>query len=191
LGRRLLGYATLLAPLGAAGLLVLAVAFADQPLSAAAEMQRVHHAIGPDVPWFQEYLRYQYLFQPEIDGSIGRRIGIFMLLAGLVIGVAVLLRRGGRIPLTAAGPSRRRLGTTAAALLLILSTPTKWPHHFGVYAGVAGGVAVLAAMAVSPRVLRAPRNRALFAAAVAFLLALVFSGTNRSGERVYGKGGHV
>ncbi|WP_414689596.1 arabinosyltransferase domain-containing protein [Nocardia sp.] len=178
LGRRLLGYATLLAPLGAAGLLVLAVAFADQPLSAATEMRRVHHAIGPDVPWFQEYLRYQYLFQPEIDGSIGRRVGIFMMLAGLVIGVAVLLRRGGRIPLTAAGPSRRLLGATAGALLLIMITPTKWTHHFGVYAGVAGGVAVLAAMAVGPRVLRAPRNRALFAAAVAFLLALVFSGTN-------------
>ncbi|WP_040795422.1 arabinosyltransferase domain-containing protein [Nocardia higoensis] len=176
--RRMLGYATLLAPLGAAGLLVLAISFADQPLSAAVEMQRVHHAIGPDVPWFQEYLRYQYLFQPEIDGSIGRRIGIFMMLAGLVISVAVLLRRGGRIPLTATGPARRLLGTTAAALLLIMITPTKWTHHFGVYAGVAGGVAVLAAMAVSPRVLRAPRNRALFAAAVAFLLALVFSGTN-------------
>src|SRR5690606_42037901 len=120
LGRRLLGYATLLAPLGAAGLLVLAVAFADQPLSAATEMRRVHHAIGPDVPWFQEYLRYQYLFQPEIDGSIGRRVGIFMMLAGLVIGGAVLLRRGRRNPLPAAGPSRRPLGATAGALPPIL-----------------------------------------------------------------------
>src|SRR5690606_12975726 len=50
LRQRVVGYATLLAPLGAAGLLVLAISFADQPLSAAAEMQRVHHAIGPDVP---------------------------------------------------------------------------------------------------------------------------------------------
>ncbi|MGV9587002.1 arabinosyltransferase domain-containing protein [Nocardia farcinica] len=176
--QRVLGYATLLAPLAAAGVLVLAVSFADQPLSAALEMQRVHHAIGPDVPWYQEYLRYQYLFQPEVDGSIGRRIGIFLMFAGLFVSVAVLLRRGGRIPLTAPGPARRLLGTTAGALLLIMITPTKWTHHFGVYAGLAGGVAVLAAMAVSPRVLRAPRNRALFAAGIAFLLALVFSGTN-------------
>ncbi|MGV9818064.1 arabinosyltransferase domain-containing protein [Nocardia xishanensis] len=176
--QRLLGYATLLAPLGAAGVVVLAIAFADQPLTAAFEMQRVHHAIGPDVPWFQEYLRYQYLFQGEIDGSVGRRIGILAMLIGILVCVAVLLHKGGRIPLTAAGPSRRILGTTVGALLMIMVTPTKWTHHFGVYAGLAGCVAVLTAMAVGPTVLRSPRNRALFAAVVAFLLALVFSGPN-------------
>ncbi|MEV0295033.1 arabinosyltransferase domain-containing protein [Nocardia sp. NPDC050710] len=178
LRERLVGYATLLAPLGAAGVLVLAIAFADQPLAAALEMQRVHHAIGPDEPWFQEYLRYQYLFQGETDGSVGRRIGIFMMLTGILVCVIMLLRKGGRIPQTAMGPSRRILGTTVGALVLIMVTPTKWTHHFGVFAGVAGAVAVLTAMAVGPRVLRAPRNRALFAAVIAFLLALVFSGPN-------------
>ncbi|MET8653554.1 arabinosyltransferase domain-containing protein [Nocardia aurea] len=177
-GRWLLGFAVLVAPLVAAGLLVLAIAFADQPIAAALEMQRVHHVIGPDVPWYQEYLRYQYLFQGETDGSVGRRIGVFALLAGLVVCVAMVLRKGGRIPRTAAGPSRRILGTTAGALVLIMITPTKWTHHFGVFAGVAGAVAVLTAMAVGPRVLRTPRNRALFAAVIAFLLALVFSGPN-------------
>lgn len=149
-GRWLLGFAVLLAPLVAAGLLVLAIAFADQPIAAALEMQRVHHVIGPDVPWYQEYLRYQYLFQGETDGSVGRRIGIFALLAGLVVCVVMVLRKGGRIPRTAAGPSRRILGTTAGALVLIMITPTKWTHHFGVFAGVAGAVAVLTAMAVGP-----------------------------------------
>lgn len=174
----LFGFVALLAPLVAAGVLVLAIAFADQPLAAAMEMQRVHHVIGPDVPWYQEYLRYQYLFQGETDGSVGRRIGIFAMLAGIIVCVVMLLRKGGRIPLTAAGPSRRILGTTVGALALIMVTPTKWTHHFGVFAGVAGAVAVLTAMAVGPRVLRTPRNRALFAAVVAFLLALVFSGPN-------------
>ncbi|WP_433714738.1 arabinosyltransferase domain-containing protein [Nocardia sp. CA-084685] len=176
---RVVGYAVLLAPLLAAGIVVLAIMFADQPLAAMFEMKRIHHIVGPDVEWFNEYLRYQYLFQGETDGSVGRRIGVLALLAGLIVCVIVLLRQGGRIPLLAAGPTRRILGVTVGALLLIMVTPTKWTHHFGVYAGVAGAVAMVTAMAVAPRVLRAPRYRALFAAVVAFLLALVFSGPNK------------
>ncbi|MGW5574257.1 arabinosyltransferase domain-containing protein [Nocardia thailandica] len=175
---RLLVYASLLAPAAAAGLVVLAVAFADQPIAAMAEMQRVHHIVGPDVPWYQEYLRYQYLLQGEVDGSLGRRTGVFAMIAGIVISVIVLLRKGGRIPGVAAGPARRVLGTAVGALLLIMTTPTKWTHHFGVYAGIAGAVAAVTALAVAPRVLRGPRNRALLAAGVAFLLALIFTGTN-------------
>ncbi|MFC8046930.1 arabinosyltransferase domain-containing protein [Nocardia sp. NPDC057353] len=169
---------SLAAPIGAAGTLVLAVAFADQPLSALFEMQRVHAIAGPDVKWFQEYLRYQYLLQPEVDGSFARRAGIFLLVAGLLTCVLVLLRKGGRIPTTAAGPTRRALGTAVGALLLLMTTPTKWTHHLGVFAGVAGMVAVLAAVAVAPAVMKAPRNRALFAAVLAFLLALACTGDN-------------
>ncbi|WP_228000876.1 arabinosyltransferase domain-containing protein [Nocardia australiensis] len=176
---RVIGYLTLLAPLLAAGAVALAIMFADQPLAAMFEMQRVHHIVGPDVQWFDDYLRYQYLFQGETDGSVGRRIGVFAMLAGLMVCVLVLLRRGGRIPALSTGPTRRILGVTVGSLLLIMITPTKWTHHFGVYAGVAGAVAMITAVAVGPRVLRAPRNRALFAAVVAFLLALVFSGPNK------------
>ncbi|WP_425577675.1 arabinosyltransferase domain-containing protein [Nocardia callitridis] len=175
---RLMRCASLLAPLVAAGAVVVVAMFADQPLAAMSEMSRIHHIVGPDVPWYQEYLRYQYLFQSEVDGSVARRIGIFVMLAGLVVCMLMLLRKGGRIPFTAVGPTRRMLGTTAGALLLLMVTPTKWTHHFGVFAGVAGAVAVVTAMAVGPKVLKAPRNRALFAAAVTFLLALVFSGEN-------------
>ncbi|WP_330253802.1 arabinosyltransferase domain-containing protein [Nocardia sp. NBC_00565] len=176
---RIVGYAMLLAPLLAAGTVALSIMFADQPLTAMFEMKRIHHIVGPDVEWFNDYLRYQYLFQGETDGSVGRRIGVLAMLAGIVVCVLVLLRKGGRIPLTAAGPTRRILGVTVGALLLIMTTPTKWTHHFGVYAGVAGAVAMVTAMAVAPRVLRAPRYRAVFAAMVAFLLALVFSGPNK------------
>ncbi|MFI9510829.1 arabinosyltransferase domain-containing protein [Nocardia sp. NPDC052566] len=175
---RIIAALPFVAPLLAAGTMVLAVAFSDQPLAAVFEMRRVHEALGPNVEWFNEYVRYQYLFQPEIDGSVGRRIGIFAMILGIFVCVFVLLRKGGRIPFTAPGPSRRILGVTVGAMLLIATTPTKWTHHLGVFAGVAGVVAMLAAVAVGPRVLRSPRNRALFAAVVTFMLALVFSGTN-------------
>ncbi|MBF6247866.1 arabinosyltransferase C-terminal domain-containing protein, partial [Nocardia elegans] len=54
----------------------------------------------------------------------------------------------------------------------------KWTHHFGVYAGLAGSLAALAAVAVGTAAIRSPRNRALFAAAVLFLLAITFTGSN-------------
>ena len=55
----------------------------------------------------------------------------------------------------------------------MMFTPTKWTHHFGVYAGLAGSLAALTAVAVSaqPRCARA-RNRTLFAAGLLFVLAL-------------------
>ena len=172
------GWLPLLFPLAAAGVLVLVVAFADQPISAMLEMQRVHTLAGPDVAWYDEYLRYQYLLMGTVDGSVARRFGIFVMLAGLTVCLLTLLRKGGRIPMSAAGPARRIIGVTVGATILMMTTPTKWTHHLGVFAGLAGVIAVLTAVSVGPRVMRAPRNRALFAAAVAFVLALVFSGPN-------------
>src|SRR5690606_2254519 len=86
--------------------------------------------------------------------------------------------RKGRIPGTSRGPSVRILGIVFCALLLMMFTPTKWTHHFGVYAGLAGSLAALAAVAVGTNGIRAPRNRALFAAALLFLLAITFTGSN-------------
>ncbi|MBL1077821.1 arabinosyltransferase domain-containing protein [Nocardia sp. 2] len=175
---RLGSYLALLAPLGAAGTVVLVAAFGDQTMAAMLEMQRVHEIVGPNVKWYNEYLRYQYLFMPTIDGSVARRFGMFVFWLGLIVCALVLLRRGGRIPFTAAGPVRRLLGSSVGVILLMMTTPTKWTHHNGVYAGLAGSVAVVTAVAVGPRVLRSPRNRALFAAVVAFLLAMTFSTMN-------------
>ncbi|MEV6773169.1 arabinosyltransferase domain-containing protein [Nocardia sp. NPDC051030] len=175
---RFLGYLTLMAPVGAAGAVVLCVMFGDQPLSSMFEMKRVHHLVGPDVKWNNEYLRYQYLFMDSIDGSLARRFGMFMLWLGFAACALVLLRKGGRIPFTASGPARRLLGSTVGVTLLMMTTPTKWTHHNGVYAGLAGAVAVLAAVALGPKVMRSPRNRALFAAVVAFALAMSFSAMN-------------
>ncbi|WP_084524190.1 arabinosyltransferase domain-containing protein [Nocardia inohanensis] len=175
---RWVAYLALGLPLIAAGAVVLAVMFNDQPISAMFEMRRVHDLVGPNVHWDGEYIRYQYLFMPTIDGSMSRRFGMLMLWLGMAACAFVLLRKGGRIPFAAAGPARRLLGSSVGVILLMMTTPTKWTHHNGIYAGLAGAVAVLAAVAVGPKVLRSPRNRALFAAIVSFVLAISFSSIN-------------
>ncbi|WP_405498036.1 arabinosyltransferase domain-containing protein [Nocardia sp. NBC_00511] len=172
------GYLTLTAPVVAAGAVVLAIMFCDQPFTSMSVMRRVHTLVGPDVHWDGEYIRYQYLFMPTIDGSLARRFGMFAFWIGLLVCVFVLLRKGGRIPFTAPGPVRRVLGSGVGVILLMMTTPTKWTHHNGVYAGLAGVIAVLTAVAVGPRVMKSPRNRTLFAAVIAFAMAMAFSSIN-------------
>ena len=55
-------------------------------------------------------------------------------------------------------------------------TPTKWTHQFGAFAGLAGALAALTAIAIAPTAMRSPRNRALTAAGVFLVLGLSFSG---------------
>ncbi|MET0317863.1 MAG: arabinosyltransferase domain-containing protein, partial [Rhodococcus fascians] len=172
------GYLSLLLPVIAAGTVILVPAFADQTLAAVREMSRVHVVAGPNVPWFEEYLRYQYLLNISPDGSLARRFGVFVMILSLGVTIAVLLRRNGRIPGIASGPAKRIIGITLGAMVLMMFTPTKWTHHFGIYAGLAGSLAVVTAVAVSAVALRSRRNRALFAAAVLFLLAMCFTSSN-------------
>ncbi|MFH5210739.1 arabinosyltransferase domain-containing protein [Antrihabitans sp. NCIMB 15449] len=172
------GKLALLLPLLASGLVILVAVFADQTLASTRAMTEVHSKIGPGEPWFFEYLRYQYLLQINSDGWLTRRFGVFVMVLGLLVCAATMLRRGGRIPGTAAGPSLRVVGVTLGGMALIMFNPTKWTHHFGVFAGLAAVVAALTAVAVSTHVLRSLRNRALFAAAVFFALALSFVGAN-------------
>ncbi|MGV9408479.1 arabinosyltransferase domain-containing protein [Nocardia sp. NPDC003693] len=175
---KFVGYLPQLLPLLASGLVVLTVIFADRTLAGVLEMSRVHGQIKPGESWFFEFLRYQYLLQLNADGWLTRRFGMFMMLLGLVVCVVTMLRRGGHIPGTAVGPSRRIIGITFAAMALMMFSPTKWTHQFGVFAGLATCVAALTAVAVSSRVMRPLRNRALFAAALFFALALTFVGIN-------------
>ncbi len=99
------------------------------------------------------------------------------LILALGITVAVSLRKG-RIPGTAAGPSRRIVGITIISFLAMMFTPTKWTHHFGVFAGLAGSLGALAAVAVTSVAMRSRRNRTVFAAAVLFVVALSFASVN-------------
>ncbi|MFE3542200.1 arabinosyltransferase domain-containing protein [Nocardia sp. NPDC059177] len=177
LGAKIFRYAALLAPGLAAGTLVLIVVFADQTLATVMEATRVRTLVGPNVAWFDERTRWDSLFMLSPDGSLARRFGVLVMLLCLLVCILQVLRKG-RIPGTSRGPSVRILGIVFGALLLMMWTPTKWTHHFGVYAGLAGSLAALAAVAVGTNGIRAPRNRALFAAAVLFLLALTFTGSN-------------
>ena len=99
------------------------------------------------------------------------------LLLALAVSVAMSLRKG-RIPGTAAGPSRRIIGITIISFLAMMFTPTKWTHHFGVFAGLAGSLGALAAVAVTAAAMKSRRNRTMFAAAVLFVMALSFASVN-------------
>ncbi|WP_405140018.1 arabinosyltransferase domain-containing protein [Nocardia sp. NBC_01388] len=177
-GSALLRYGALFAPGIAAGTLVLVVVFGDQTLASVLEATRVRTLIGPNVAWFDERTRWDSLLMLSPDGSLARRFGILAMLLCLLVCVMVMLRKNGRIPGTARGPAARILGIVFMSLFLMMFTPTKWTHHFGVYAGLAGSVAALAAVAVGVNGIRSPRNRTLFTAAVFFLLAITFTGPN-------------
>ncbi|GAA4487540.1 arabinosyltransferase domain-containing protein [Rhodococcus olei] len=175
---RVVGVVPLVAPVLAAGTVVLVAIFADQTLAGVLEAIKVRTAIGPNVKWWGEYQRYEALLNVSPDGSLARRFGVFAMVLCLIVCAMLLLRGRGRIPGAAAGPSRRILGIVFVSLLLMMATPTKWTHHFGVYAGLAGSIAAVTAVGIATATAGSRRNRALFASGVLFLLALAFTGSN-------------
>jgi len=174
---RQFGRLPLLAPLLAATTVPIILIFRDQTFAGEVQATALKRAVGPSLSWFDEHLRYERLFMATPDGSIARRFAVLALLVALMVSVAMTLRRG-HIPGTAAGPSRRIIGITTISFLAMMFTPTKWTHHFGVFAGLAGSLGALAAIAVTPHVLRSRRNRAVFAAVVLFITALSFASVN-------------
>ncbi|BBF98969.1 MULTISPECIES: arabinosyltransferase domain-containing protein [Pseudonocardia] len=171
------GWVPTLAPLLAAGLIVLLAVFGDQTWATISEATRVRTELGPNLSWYQELSRYDLLFAESRDGSLQRRFPVLLLWLCTAVAGAVLLRRG-RIPGAALGFSRRLLGSTVLSFAVLALTPTKWTHHFGAFAALAAGVAALAALATSTGVLRSRRNQALFLAAVLAVTALAFTGPN-------------
>ncbi|MEV0947148.1 arabinosyltransferase domain-containing protein [Rhodococcus sp. NPDC049939] len=174
---RQVGLAPQIMPILAAGTVVLVVVFADQTLATVRESTRVRSAVGPNVAWFDERQRWDALLSITPDGSLARRFGVLVMLLCVVVCVVLILRKG-RVPGAAVGPSRRILGIVFASLLLMMFTPTKWTHHFGVYAGLAGSVAVLTAVGIGAASVRSKRNQTLFTAGILFILALTFTGSN-------------
>ncbi len=171
------GYAALLAPIAAAATVTIILIFRDQTLAAEMQANNFKSAVGPSLAWFDEHVRYSRLFTTSPDGSVARRFAVLTLLLALAVAVAMSLRKG-RIPGTALGPSRRIIGITIISFLAMMFTPTKWTHHFGVFAGLAGSLGALAAVAVAAAAMRSRRNRTLFAAAVLFVTALSFATVN-------------
>jgi arabinosyltransferase B len=174
---RLVGTWPLVAPMLAAGSVVLTVVFADQTLSTVLEATRIRTAIGPSQAWYTENLRYYYIFLPTVDGSLSRRIGFLITALCLFTAVFIMLRRK-HIRGVARGPAWRLMGVIFGTMFFLMFTPTKWVHHFGLFAAVGAAMAALTTVLVSPSVLRWSRNRMAFLAAVFFVLALCFATTN-------------
>jgi arabinosyltransferase C len=171
------GYFALLAPILAACTVTIILIFRDQTLIGELQASTFKSAVGPSLSWFDEHIRYERLFTTSPDGSVARRFGVLTLLLALAVSVAMALRKG-RIPGTALGPSRRIVGITIISFLAMMFTPTKWTHHFGVFAGLAGSLGALAAVAVTAAAMKSRRNRAMFTAAVLFVMALSFATVN-------------
>ncbi|AQT82149.1 arabinosyltransferase [Mycolicibacterium litorale] len=175
--RAIVGTWPLVLPLLAAGTIVLTVVFADQTLATVLEATRIRTAIGPSQEWYTENLRYYYLILPTVDGSLSRRFGFFITALSLFVSMFIILRRK-RVPGVARGPAWRLMGVIFATMFFLMFTPTKWVHHFGLFAAVGAAMAALATVLASPAVLRWSRNRMTVVTAVLFVLALCFATTN-------------
>jgi arabinosyltransferase C len=171
------GVLPLVAPILAAATVTAILIFRDQTLAGEVQASVLKRDVGPSLRWFDEHIRYERLFMASPDGSVARRFAVLALLVALAVAVAMSLRKG-RIPGTAAGPSRRIIGITVISFLAMMFTPTKWTHHFGVFAGLAGSLGALAAVAVTGAAMQSRRNRTMFAALVLFVLALSFASVN-------------
>lgn len=175
--RRRVGLWPLILPLLAAGTVILCVVFADQTLATVLEATRIRTAIGPSQEWYTENLRYYYLILPTVDGSVSRRFGFMITALSLFASMFIMLRRK-RIPGVARGPVWRLMGIIFATVFCLMFTPTKWVHHFGLFAAVGAAMAAVVTVLASRAVLRSARNRMAFTAAVLFVLALCFATTN-------------
>ncbi|MEO3759948.1 arabinosyltransferase domain-containing protein [Mycobacterium sp. B14F4] len=175
--RRLVGTWPLVLPLLAAGTVVLTVIFFDQTFATVLEATRIRTDVGPNQEWYTENLRYFYLILPTVDGSLSRRFGFLITALSLFASMFIMLRRK-RVPGVARGPAWRLMGIILATVFVLMFTPTKWVHHFGLFAAVGAAMAALATVLVSPAVLRWSRNRMAFLSALLALLSLCFATTN-------------
>ncbi|WP_068182449.1 arabinosyltransferase domain-containing protein [Mycobacterium sp. UM_CSW] len=171
----------LLAPLmvlAASLSLITVVVFRSQTLATVAESARIKYKVGPTIAWYQDWLRYYFLtVESNPDGSMARRFAVLVLLLCLFVMLVVLLRRG-RVQGVASGPAWRLIGTTAAGLLLLTFTPTKWAVQFGAFAGLAAPLGALTAFAFARIGLHNRRNLTLYVTALLFVLAVATSGVN-------------
>lgn len=172
-----MGWLATLGPLLASGTVVLVLVFGDTTLKSVLQATNMKTDLGPSEEWYMEYLRYEALMTFSPDGSVARRFAVFSMILCLIFCAAMLYRKRA-IPGVALGPSRRIVGITAMSLALMMFNPTKWSHHFGVYAGLAASLAALTTLAILSPALRSGRNRALFVAALMFVMSISFESSN-------------
>ncbi|MEV4645832.1 arabinosyltransferase domain-containing protein [Saccharopolyspora sp. NPDC049357] len=174
---REVGALPVLAPIAAAGLVILVGVFFDQTLQSVLDSVELKTEFGPNDSWYEELGRYEKLFDKWPDGSLTRRFPVLLLMLCIVASGVVFLRRG-KIRGAAVGPSRRMLGIAVLCFLVLAATPTKHTHHFGVFAAIGAVLAALTALATSAAVLRSRRNRAGFFAGLMVVCAYSVTGTN-------------
>ncbi len=167
----------MIAPFLAAGTAILVAVFGDQTLRAVLESTRVRGEIGPALEWYSEYVRYSTLLEQTVDGSLTRRFAMIVMIVSVVLVLYALARHNG-VPGAAKGPTVRLLVILGLSVFFLMFTPTKWTHHFGIYAGLAGALGALAGVVLSHVVLKSPRARTFTWAAVLGLMAFTFAGLN-------------
>jgi len=170
-----------LAALGAVVLLM----FSDQSLAAIVSGTRLRTAVGPNVPWQQEYLRYDRLFSSrDIEGTVARLAPI-LASAAAGIAIAMVLLRDRRIR----GVRLSMLKIVVISYLLsfpaLAFTPTKLIHHFAAV-GLLGVLLVTCVVyAAGPHgstgtALRTPMRRGVVYIGGGLTFALVLYGFNNS-----------
>ncbi|MGB3603624.1 MAG: arabinosyltransferase domain-containing protein [Gordonia sp. (in: high G+C Gram-positive bacteria)] len=172
------GLLPLLMPLGAAGLLVVYEIFADQPLASIMEGVKAQGVVGPTNKWWTEAMRYYILLNPTPDGSIARRVGMFVTILATLLVVLVLIRKRS-VPGLVTSAVWRLVAVTAGSVAVLAFVPTKATHQMGLFASLAGPLAAVATAFISPHVLRRRCNRTFFAAATFYALAVAFAGRNQ------------
>ncbi|MBM7368218.1 arabinosyltransferase B [Gordonia hydrophobica] len=175
--RRRDGLLPLIAPLLAAGTAVLYMIFYAQALAPLLEGNKVATDVGPTEQWWQEPVRYYFLMLQTGDGTFPRRFGILMMILALVIAIFRLASRHSPNGIARA-PMWRLIAVVIGTMFFMSFTPTKWTHHFGIYAGIGAALCAGVAAMMAPALLRSRRNRTFFAAAVLLVTAVSAAGTN-------------
>lgn len=166
-----IGWAPVLGPFFASGFLLLFTVFADQTLASVMTATQIRTELGPSLPWYGEKERWLALLSGTSDGGVSRRFPVLLMLGCVaIVGLALIRKRG--IPSVASGPARRLVGLVLGSLALLVFTPTKWTHHFGIFAGIGGALAVATVLALRPRVVASARNAWLIAAGISGIAAI-------------------
>ena len=161
------------APFLGAGMAVMVPVFKDQTLATVLEATAVRSQVGPAMHWFEEWSRYSVLFEQTVDGSLSRRFPMFVLFLSVGLILWWFARGGEKTP-----TAKRMMLIIGLSTFFLMFTPTKWTHHFGIYAGLGAAIAAYGSVVLSRIALQSNRNRSFATAAVLFLLALTFAGWN-------------
>ena len=167
----------MLMPFFALGFSVLIAVFSDQTLMTVLESTSVRADKGPALSWYHEFVRYQTVLQQTVDGSFTRRFPVLFMLFALVAVFAATLHAK-RVPTAKFGPSQRLTLTMLGTFFFMCFTPTKWSHHFGIFAGLGAVTAALGAVSLSYFALRSRKVQTMLLGVALFIFAISLAGTN-------------